>query len=95
MRAGAGDARRAAPAVALRPVDRVADADFLYAVYASTRAEELAVVPWSEAQKEGFLRMQFDAQDRYWREQNPAAAFDVILVGGTPAGRLYVNRRAD
>jgi len=89
------DPRRSSPLVTLRAVDRAADADLLYAVYASTRAEELAAVPWTDAQKEAFLRMQFDAQDRYWREQNPAAAFDVILIDGAPGGRLYVNRSAD
>ena len=52
-------------------------------------------MPWTDAQREAFLRMQFDAQDRYWRERNPAATYDVILVDGVPAGRLYVNRVAD
>ena len=80
--------------VGLRSVDRRADAEFLLSVYASTRAEELAVVPWEAAEREAFLRMQFEAQDRYYREQRPAAAFDVILVGGAPAGRLYVDRSA-
>jgi GNAT superfamily N-acetyltransferase len=68
---------------------------FLYTVYASTRAEELAVVPWDDAQKDSFLRMQFEAQDRWYREQMPGASFDVVLVEGEPAGRLYVDRRDD
>jgi ribosomal protein S18 acetylase RimI-like enzyme len=61
-------------------------------VYASTRAEELAVVPWDDAQKDAFLRQQFDAQDAWWRENYAEATFDVILVEGEPAGRLYVHR---
>ena len=84
-----------AVAVELRSVDRAADAEFLLAVYASTRAEELAVVPWTPAEKDAFLRMQFEAQDAFWREQRPDAAFAVILVDGEPAGRLYVDRRPD
>ncbi|MDP1850494.1 MAG: GNAT family N-acetyltransferase [Solirubrobacteraceae bacterium] len=84
-----------AAGVELRSVDRRADAEFLRSVYASTRAEELAVVPWTDAELEAFLRMQFDAQDRHYREQRPAAALDVILVDGAPAGRLYVDRSAD
>jgi ribosomal protein S18 acetylase RimI-like enzyme len=91
---GAAQRPPAAEAVALRAVDRVADAEFLLGVYASTRAEELAIVPWTDAEKDAFLRMQFDAQDRYWREQRPDAAYDVIVVGGQPAGRLYVDRPA-
>ena len=81
--------------VELRSVDRRADAEFLLSVYASTRAEELAVVPWTDTERDAFVRMQFDAQDRYYREQRPAAAFDVIVVGGAPAGRLYVDRSGD
>ena len=54
--------------------------------------EELAVVPWDDAQKDAFLRMQFDAQDAWWRENYAAASFDVIVVDGEPAGRLYVHR---
>jgi ribosomal protein S18 acetylase RimI-like enzyme len=94
MRAAPGDPLTAGT-VELRRVDPVADAELLLAVYAGTREEELAVVPWTPAEKDAFLRMQFEAQDRWWREQRPNAAFDVILVDGQPAGRLYVDRRAD
>jgi ribosomal protein S18 acetylase RimI-like enzyme len=77
--------------VALRPV-APGDEAFLYRVYASTREEELALVNWGEAQKAAFLRQQFDAQSRHYREYYPEAAFDVILSGGRAAGRLYVAR---
>jgi len=78
----------------LRPA-LAADRELLLRVYASTRAEELAVVPWSDAQRDAFLRQQFDAQDRYWRAQRPHATFDVIELDGRPAGRLYVDRSGD
>jgi len=61
-------------------------------VYASTRAEELAVVPWDDAQKDAFLRSQFDAQDAWWRENYDEASFDVIVVDGELVGRLYIHR---
>jgi ribosomal protein S18 acetylase RimI-like enzyme len=61
-------------------------------VYASTRAEELAVAPWDDAQKDAFLRSQFEAQDAWYREHYADASFDVIVVDGEPAGRLYVHR---
>jgi ribosomal protein S18 acetylase RimI-like enzyme len=77
--------------VALRPVEP-GDEEFLYRVYASTRQEELAQTGWEEAQKESFLRMQFDAQSRYYREHYTEAKFSVILADGRPAGRLYVAR---
>ena len=49
-------------------------------------------MPWDDAQKDAFLRMQFDAQDAWWQENYADASFDVILVEGEPAGRLYVHR---
>jgi ribosomal protein S18 acetylase RimI-like enzyme len=79
------------PSIALRPAVAL-DMEFLLGVYASTRAEELAPVPWSDEQRDAFLRMQFRAQDQWWRAQRPAASFDVIEVDGEPAGRLYVDR---
>jgi GNAT superfamily N-acetyltransferase len=68
------------------------DEDFLRAVYACTRAQELAMVPWTEEQRQAFLRSQFDAQDQYYRQQYPATSFQLILEAGQPVGRLYVLR---
>ncbi len=78
--------------VTLRPATS-ADHEHLLAVYASTRTEELDRVEWAPGQREWFLKMQFDAQDHEYRRANPAGRFDVIEVGGVPAGRLYVDRR--
>ena len=75
----------------LRPAEP-RDDEFLYRVYAGTRAEELAVVPWDEAQKEAFLRSQFDAQSRWYREHYARATYEIVLVDGEPAGRLYLHR---
>ena len=81
-------------ALALRPILPDDDA-FLLALYASTREQELAVLPWDAAQKAAFLRMQFDAQHAQYQEVYAGAAFDVILVDGQPAGRLYVARKEE
>ena len=72
---------------------REEDREFLYLVYASTREEELALVAWSAEQKEQFLRMQFNAQHKYYQENYAGASFEVILLGSAPIGRLYVDRR--
>lgn len=69
-----------------------ADESFLFVVYASTRDAELRAVPWTPAQIEDFLRMQFTAQDRSYRATYPDAEFLVVEVDGEPAGRLSVNR---
>ena len=82
------------PEITFRPV-RDDDREILYRIYASTRQDEMAQVDWDEADKEKFLRFQFAAQHKYYLEQFPDAQFQVILVGGEEAGRLYVDRRAD
>jgi ribosomal protein S18 acetylase RimI-like enzyme len=81
-------------AIALRPAT-ADDRELLYRVYAETRREELAPIPWTEEQKAAFLRMQFEAQDAYYRENYVGAEFLVILRDGVPAGRLYLHRRTD
>lgn len=81
-------------AITLRPITP-ADEPFLREVYSSTRVEELAPVPWSDEQKAAFLQMQFNAQARHYGEHYPNGAFDVVLVEGQPAGRLYVHRAPD
>jgi len=68
------------------------DEGFLREVYASTRANEMALVPWTDEQKAAFLKFQFDAQDSYYRAQYPAARFQVICNDDEPIGRLYVVR---
>src|SRR5262249_37623012 len=70
---------RLAPDLTLRP-SQPDDADFLLALYASTREEELAVVPWTDEQRDAFLRQQFTAQDMYWRGLRPNADWDVVEV---------------
>ena len=96
---GAGAARRPGPAgpgpeVSLRPAT-AEDAEFLFQVYASSRAEELAPVPWSDAEKEVFLRQQFAAQATHYQGYYPRPEFLVVLRAGQPAGRLYLHRTAD
>jgi ribosomal protein S18 acetylase RimI-like enzyme len=72
-----------------------ADREFLFEVYAASRDSEMAMVPWTEAQKRGFLRMQFEAQDRHYREHYPRAQFQVIHHEGSPIGRLYLDEGPD
>jgi ribosomal protein S18 acetylase RimI-like enzyme len=78
-------------AVALRPV-RDGDREFLARVYASTREEELAPVPWTAEQKAAFLAQQFAAQSAHYAEHYEGMSSDVIMVDGEPAGRLLVAR---
>ena len=76
--------------VSLRPATD-ADREFLIAVYDSTRAQELAQVVWEEGQREAFVRWQFERQDEEYRQRFPNARYDVILVDGVPAGRIWIG----
>jgi ribosomal protein S18 acetylase RimI-like enzyme len=80
--------------ISLRPAS-TADEPLLFQLYASTRSEEFALVPWSEAQLEAFLKMQFSAQNRSYMVQYPAADHLIILSGEQAIGRLLVNRAED
>jgi ribosomal protein S18 acetylase RimI-like enzyme len=80
--------------ITLRPITPQ-DENFLCRLYASTREDELAVVPWSAAEREAFLTMQFNAQHKFYQEQFRQAEFQLILLDDEPIGRLYIDRRPD
>lgn len=71
-----------------------ADLPFLFHLYASTRLEELAPVPWPEAEKTAFLDMQARAQHADYTRNYPDAERLLIEATGEPVGRLYLDRRA-
>ncbi len=89
-----GDDFESVAGLILRP-ETEEDLEFLYHLYASTRADEMAAVDWTPEEKEAFLRMQFSAQRSYFREHYGDARFDVIERDGQAIGRLYVARGPD
>ncbi len=86
--------KRSQPEVGFRPIQQ-GDKPFLSQLYASTRQDEMAAVPWSEEEKQRFLDFQFEAQSKFYQEQFPEGDFQIILLDGKPAGRLYIDRRPD
>ena len=80
--------------VHLRPIID-ADLNFLRSLYASTRVQEMSIVPWTEEQKQAFLTQQFEAQHQFYQQQFPQAKFDLILANELPIGRLYIDSRDD
>jgi len=77
--------------IVLRPVEP-ADDSFLVELYASTRAEEMALVPWSDEQKNSFIRHQVNAQSQHYQNLYPDANHDIIFYEERRVGRLYVAR---
>jgi ribosomal protein S18 acetylase RimI-like enzyme len=78
----------------LQPV-RAEDEAFLFELYASTRADEMALVGWDKPQQESFLRMQFKAQQSSYATQFPNADYRIIVHDGRVAGRLIVDRSGE
>ncbi|MDT7542412.1 MAG: hypothetical protein QOE33_2316 [Acidobacteriota bacterium] len=81
----------APPRVELRKV-APGDDELLLDVYASSRADEMALVDWDDATKRAFLRSQLTAQRADYEGRFPTADYQIILVDGEPAGRLWVAR---
>src|SRR5262249_12336638 len=80
--------------VTRRPVVE-SDTPLLFALYSSTRQEELSLVPWPAAQKQAFLEMQFAGQVEGYRTTHPDATHEMICLDGRPVGRIYWNRSSD
>lgn len=78
-------------ALTLRPASPD-DENFLIEVYTSTRADEVAQLPWDANQVDSFMRMQFAAQQQDYRRRFPEGDHHVLLVDGRPSGRMYVAR---
>ena len=77
--------------LSFRP-EQPADEAFLLQLYASTRAAEMQLVPWDNAQKEAFLRSQFALQTHHYRKYYADASFLIVQLDGQDIGRLYVHR---
>lgn len=80
-------------AVSLRPATEADNTGLLHDIYASTRTEELAPVPWSDEEKASFLRSQSEAQLAYYREHYPRAEFLLIVHDGSDIGRIFLEPR--
>lgn len=71
------------------------DEELLFTIYASTREDEMRMVPWTEDEKQRFLRQQFEAQRTHYQQYLPETEYLVIERDGQPIGRLYLDRRED
>ena len=71
------------------------DDDFLFALYAGTRRDELTAWGMPEAQQEMFLRLQYRAQQQRYFAERERSRHDIILCDGMPVGRMIVVRSSD
>ena len=75
----------------MRP-EEPGDEAFLAALYASTRAQDIALLPWSTEQKQGFLLSQFRLQRAHHHAHYPGAEFRIILGALGSIGRVCAHR---
>jgi len=78
--------------ISFRPVTE-SDLLFLSNLYASTREEEMTILPWTDEQKVEFVRMQFNAQHKFFKQEFSNAEFNLVLKDDIAIGRMYVERR--
>ncbi len=64
------------------------DDEFLFSLFSCEGQLELGL-PFA------LVRMQYEAQRRHYRSQFPAAVHNVVLVDGSPAGQLYLDRQLE
>jgi ribosomal protein S18 acetylase RimI-like enzyme len=67
------------------------DEPFLFQLYASTHGLQFAVLPLAPAQRDGLVRMQFNAQRTGYRAQFPSSEDFIVTLAGEPAGRLWLD----
>jgi ribosomal protein S18 acetylase RimI-like enzyme len=72
-----------------------ADLPFVAALYATTRAREIAATGWPPEMQAAFLEQQHRAQHASYRSSYPDAEWLLIERGGEAIGRLYLARQED
>jgi ribosomal protein S18 acetylase RimI-like enzyme len=68
-----------------------ADLPFLFGLYATTRAQEVAATGWPPEAQLQFLQGQFHAQHHHYTTYYPDAERLVVEHGGRAVGRLYIE----
>jgi GNAT superfamily N-acetyltransferase len=71
------------------------DEPFLFRLFAAGRAPEMALMPLDETGKAFLLRTQFRSMTASYRQQFPAARFEIVELDGMPIGRLITDPQPD
>lgn len=78
----------------LRP-EANGDEAFLFALFSSVKAPEMALMPIDERSKEQLLRMQYRSMTASYRAGFPAARFEIIELDAARIGRLITEVQPD
>src|SRR5437762_12044168 len=69
------------------------DEAFLLKLYESSRGDDLRGLGWEEERISEFLKMQYEAQQRFFESEYKRANNQIILREDNLLGRLLVDRR--
>jgi GNAT superfamily N-acetyltransferase len=67
------------------------DRAFLFALFAATRAREMAAMPIDAASKDFLLRVQHRSMTDTYRREYPDARWEIVELGGEPVGLLVTH----
>ncbi len=70
-----------------------ADEEFLKAVYADSRRNELSALGWTRREEDDFFAMQFQMQKNAYRMQFPNAEYLIVESANDCVGRLIIEHR--
>jgi ribosomal protein S18 acetylase RimI-like enzyme len=82
------------PEISLRPAAND-DLDFCFQLYIESRKGEVEAFGWGQDEALAFFRMQFDARERAYRFQFPDIVDEIVLLEGTPVGRIITSSEED
>jgi ribosomal protein S18 acetylase RimI-like enzyme len=82
------------PEITLTP-EQPEDDSFLFELYATTRAAELALIVWNDEQRCAFLRQQYELRRFHYLRYHSGAEYLLIRRGGDPIGRIAIHRKGD
>lgn len=71
------------------------DEPFLLELYAESRAEEMAQIPWPDEQKRAFLQTQAGARRQHYDAYYPSNQHLIVLRGDGPVGHLWFDRKEE
>jgi GNAT superfamily N-acetyltransferase len=74
-----------------RARDNEDDSAFFFALFAATRAAEMAAMPIDAKAKDFLLRVQHRSMTQTYRREYPNARWEVIELDGAPVGRLVTD----
>lgn len=82
------------PTISLRPAVPE-DEPFLQEFYFAMRRPEFEILRLPEEELRQLLQMQYRAQAGSYAARFPKSGYQVVLVDGEPAGRIWVDRQED